>query len=237
MRMVAKRMRDKVEESESARVQVRKEDAAIRDFTIPVQTELPRALVRVESFTIMKHDKPKTISCDIQIDRGEHVHMIGPNGIGKTTLLEQLAEGGVTGEYIAPNVRIGYYRQDFSNLHFEQTVFDSLMASMREKFEEKMRSIAAGFLLRGDIMKSAIGDLSEGQKGLVAFAKLVMEEPGLLIVDEPTNHINFRHIPVIAKALHEYKGAMIVVSHVPEFVADIRIDTTLDLEVLQKKSR
>ena len=68
----------------------------------------------------------------------------------------------------------------------------------------------------------------------MAFAKLKMEEPGLLILDEPTNHINFRHIPVIAEALNEYKGAMILVSHVPEFVEQIRIDEVLDLNKTKK---
>ena len=107
------------------------------------------------------------------------------------------------------------------------------MASMREKYEEKMRSIAAGFLLHGPIMKNKVGSLSEGQKGLLAFAKLTMEEPGLLILDEPTNHINFRHIPVIAEALNSYKGAMILVSHVEDFVEQIKIDETLDLAKLK----
>jgi ATP-binding cassette subfamily F protein 3 len=79
-------------------------------------------------------------------------------------------------------------------------------------------------------MKSKIGNLSEGQKGLVAFARLVLLSPGLLILDEPTNHINFRHLPVIAAALNAYQGAMILVSHVPEFVDQIRIDDVLDLE-------
>ena len=77
---------------------------------------------------------------------------------------------------------------------------------------------------------SKIGSLSEGQKGLVAFARLVLQRPGLLILDEPTNHINFRHIPVIAEALDTYQGAMVLVSHVPEFVEQIRIDDILDLE-------
>ena len=100
-----------------------------------------------------------------------------------------------------------------------------------------MRSIAAGFLLYGDVMKVKVGSLSEGQKGLLAFAKLTMEQPGLLILDEPTNHINFRHIPVIAQALDEYQGAMILVSHVPEFVNQIRIDETLDLAKLKPKKK
>ena len=93
-----------------------------------------------------------------------------------------------------------------------------------------MRSVAAGFLITSDLIHAKIGSLSEGQKGLVAFAQLVLQKPGLLILDEPTNHINFRHVPVIAAALDKYQGAMILVSHVPEFVKQIRIDETLDLE-------
>ena len=100
---------------------------------------------------------------------------------------------------------------------------------MEKKFEEDMRSCAAGFLLGRDVMQTKIGSLSEGQKGLVAFAQLVLMKPGLLILDEPTNHINFRHLPIIAEALNKYEGAMILVSHVPDFVEKIRIDETLDL--------
>ena len=95
--------------------------------------------------------------------------------------------------------------------------------------EQQIRTVLAGFLVNGEMVHTKIGSLSEGQKGLVAFAQLVIERPGLLILDEPTNHINFRHLPVIAKALDEYKGAMVLVSHVPEFVDQIRIDEVLDL--------
>jgi ATP-binding cassette subfamily F protein 3 len=101
---------------------------------------------------------------------------------------------------------------------------------MDKHVEETMRHTAAGFLLVGDIVNTKIGHLSEGQKGLVAFARLTLLRPGLLILDEPTNHINFRHLPIIAQALDAYEGAMILVSHVPEFVSQIRIDETLDLE-------
>jgi ATP-binding cassette subfamily F protein 3 len=103
------------------------------------------------------------------------------------------------------------------------------MGVMKKPNEEKVRATGAGFLLTGQVMPKKIGTLSEGQKGLVAFARLVLQQPGLLILDEPTNHINFRHLPVIAKALDQYEGAMILVSHVPEFVEQIRIDEILDL--------
>ena len=64
---------------------------------------------------------------------------------------------------------------------------------------------------------------------MVSFARLVIQKPGLLILDEPTNHINFRHLPIIASALNKYEGAMILVSHIPEFIGQIRIDKILDL--------
>jgi len=234
MRLVAKKMRAEIEEAEENKVDVRREDKSIRPFTIKTHTDIPLEVVKLTSYQVIKHHEPKEVDCDVVLQRGMHLQIVGPNGIGKTTLLESLAGGHAKGEEVAPGVKIGYYRQDFSNLEFGKTVYETLMDSMKLKLEENMRSIAAGFLLFGDIMKTKVGDLSEGQKGLVAFAKLTMEEPGLLILDEPTNHINFRHIPVIAQALDEYKGAMILVSHVPEFVEQIRIDDILDLDKKKK---
>ncbi len=101
---------------------------------------------------------------------------------------------------------------------------------MEKPDNQQIYATAARFLLPGDKVQTKAIALSEGQKGLVAFARLVLQKPGLLILDEPTNHINFRHLPIIADALDQYEGAMVMVSHVPEFVAKIRIDETLDLE-------
>ncbi len=235
MRLIAKRMREDIAEAEESKVDVRKEDKTIRPFSISPHADIPLEVLTLHEVTVIKNHEPKQAVCDVVLKRGMHLQIVGPNGIGKTTLLESLAGGTATGEEVASGVKIGYYRQDFSNLDFDKTVFETLMASMKRKLEEEMRSIAAGFLLFGDVMKTKVGDLSEGQKGLVAFAKLKMEEPGLLILDEPTNHINFRHIPVIAAALHEYTGAMILVSHVPDFVEQIRVDEVLDLSVLKLK--
>jgi len=230
MRLVARKMRNKAAEMEEAKVDVRKEDKAIRDFVIPSQESLAGEILSITRLTVMKNYQPVEKEVKIALKKNNHLLLSGPNGIGKTTLLESLAEGYAKGAKIADGIRVGYYRQDFSTLNFEDTVHDSLASVILENDEEKLRSVAAGFLIDKLIINEKIGALSEGQKGLVAFARLVLEEPGLLILDEPTNHINFRHLPVIAKALDGYKGAMVLVSHVGEFVDQIRIDETLDLE-------
>lgn len=229
MRMVAKRMREKAEEYEENKVDVRREDKTIRPFTIQIPKDLPPKILTISSFKVIKNHKPVEKTCDISLKKNWHLQLVGPNGIGKSTLLESLASGHAKGETLAPNVKIGYYRQDFSTLNFDNSVFDALMSVMEKKIEEDMRSCASGFLLGKEVMHTKIGSLSEGQKGLVAFAQLVLMKPGLLILDEPTNHINFRHLPIIADALNKYEGAMILVSHVPDFVEKIRIDEVLDL--------
>jgi ATPase subunit of ABC transporter with duplicated ATPase domains len=229
LRLLAKRMREDAEDMEEAQVDVRKEDKTLRQFTIPSQEDLTGNIVSLASVSIFKNHKPVQKKIDVKLGKNQHLLLSGANGIGKSTLLEALASGKAKGAKIAEGVIVGYYRQDFSTLNFEDTVYESLKAVAKGLDEQEMRSIAAGFLITGETIKTRIGSLSEGQKGLVAFARLVMQRPGLLILDEPTNHINFRHLPVIARALDQYQGAMILVSHVPDFVSQIRIDETLDL--------
>ena len=230
MRLVAKKMRDEIAQMETDKVSVRQEDKTIRDFTIPTQTELTGNIITITSVTIMKNYQPTEKKVNIVLKKGDHLLLKGPNGVGKTTLLEQLAKSNTAGAKILEDVHVGYYRQDFSTLDFNETVFNTLLGVMKKEEEEKMRSVASSFLLGNDVMDAKVGDLSEGQKGLVAFAQLVLLEPGLLILDEPTNHINFRHIPIIAQALKKYEGAMIVVSHVQSFLDQIEIDEELNLE-------
>lgn len=230
LRLVAKRMRAKAEEAEEAKVDVRREDKTIKQFIIPCPENLTGEMLRITSYKTIRNHKVVVRKKTISLRKNQHLQLIGPNGIGKSTLLESLASGEAEGARITPGVKVGYYRQDFSNLDFESTVHDELMAVMDSQIEENLRRVAAGFLISDELIHAKIGHLSEGQKGLVAFARLVLLRPGLLILDEPTNHINFRHIPVIAEALNKYEGAMVLVSHVPEFVAKIRIDEILDLE-------
>ncbi len=140
-----------------------------------------------------------------------------------------MARRAEKGVMIQDGIVVGYYRQDFSTLDFEKSAYQELAKVLKRLDDQLLRRVAASMLLGAEQLGTKIGLLSEGQKGLLMFAYLRLLQPGLLILDEPTNHINFRHIPVIAEALKNYEGPMIVVSHVHEFVKEIGITQTLDL--------
>jgi ATPase subunit of ABC transporter with duplicated ATPase domains len=231
MRKLAHKLKEETEDLEENMVEVRREDKTIRDFTIPAQEGISGDIVTIHSVNIMRAGVPLTVPVEKVLHKRSRIQVTGPNGMGKSTLLKSLVDGSSDGARIAPEVKVGYYSQDFSALDFEQTVFDSLKSVMVASNDEQlMRSIAAGFLITGNLMEHKVSYLSEGQKGLLSFARLVLMQPGLLILDEPTNHINFRHIPIIAEALNRYEGAMILVSHMQEFVDEIKFDEVLDLE-------
>lgn len=233
LRLVAKKMREKAEEMEESMVDVRREDKTIRPFTIGTQENMYDTILHITEFNTIIDHKVVTKPANIRVERNEHLQITGPNGAGKTTLIESIARDTAKGAQIAKGTRVGYYRQDFSTLDFNETVMQTLENALKEAgspvVETEIRACAAKFLLTKDTVYSKIGKLSEGQKGLVSFARLSLLKPGLLILDEPTNHINFRHLPIIAQALDEYKGALVLVSHLQEFVWQIRIDKTLEL--------
>jgi ATP-binding cassette subfamily F protein 3 len=230
MRKLAQKLKEETEELEENKVDVRREDKTIRKFEIPAQEDISGTIVNLSKVRVIKNHEPIFKDVNKVLGRRGRLLIKGPNGIGKSSLLRSLVFKTQAGLEISPKVKVAYYSQDFSNLNYEEKVFASLESCLTGEMDEQtMRAIASGFLITGDLMGTRIGDLSEGQKGLLSFARIVLMEPGLLILDEPTNHINFRHLPVIAEAINNYQGAIIIISHMSEFIKSIKIDDELDL--------
>jgi len=229
MRKLASKLKEEIQDLEENKVDVRREDRTIRPFMIEAQGIVGN-IVKINSVKVIDKHEAVVKNVDIILRQKDRLLISGPNGSGKSTLLRSLINKEHDGVEIQKDTVIGYYSQDFATLDYEQTVYDSLESVIAEGFDiQEMRSIAAGFLITGNLMNHKIKELSEGQKGLLSFARLVLMKPGLLVLDEPTNHINFRHIPVIAEAINNYEGAIILISHMPDFVEKIEFNKELDL--------
>lgn len=229
MRKLAAKLKEEVAEMEDSKVDVRKEDRTIKNFVIPCQEDIGGRVLTFTNVEVLKDGVPVIRNYDQILRKGERLQMIGPNGIGKTTLLERIAKNEFPGAKTEKGIKIGYYRQDFSTLDFNKTGYEELCSIFKRLDDHKVRAVAGAFMLSGKELSTPIGFLSEGQKALLMWAYITLSEPGLLIIDEPTNHVNFRHIPAIANAIKNFEGAIIVVSHVNDFVRQLNISHTLDL--------
>ena len=158
---------------------------------------------------------------NFEIHRGEHVAVIGDNGTGKTTLLKILNEvmDADEGEFtLGSKVHIGYYDQEHHVLHMEKTIFEEISDDYPELNNTKIRNILAAFLFTGDDVFKLIGDLSGGERGRVSLAKLMLSEANFLILDEPTNHLDIVSREILERALNDYTGTVLYVSHDRYFI-------------------
>ncbi|HCB51261.1 TPA: hypothetical protein DEP21_01600 [Patescibacteria group bacterium] len=234
MRKLASKMREEVEEAEDNIVEVRKDDKTIGNFEIPFDNYVG-PIVTINRIGLMNSAHELTHhKFNIVIKKHQKYILTGPNGIGKSTLLKSLVHAHNKDATIHDEVKVGYYSQDFTALDMSKIVWDDLREVAGDTSDQDIYRVASKFLLTGPLLKNPIGTMSEGQKGLLCYARFVLQRPHLLIMDEPTNHINFRHLPVIAEALNEYEGAMIIVSHDKGFVDQLQDLESIDLGKLVK---
>lgn len=158
---------------------------------------------------------------NFEIKRGERVALIGNNGTGKTTILKMI------NELVAPdagtiilgsNVQIGYYDQEHQQLHMEKTIFDEIADDYPSLNNTKVRNVLAAFLFTDDDVYKRIEDLSGGERGRVALAKLMLSDANFLILDEPTNHLDITSKEILEDALKSYTGTVLFVSHDRYFI-------------------
>lgn len=188
--------------------------------------KLFRNALELQSLTKGFDQGPLFKNLDLLLEVGEKLAIIGPNGIGKSTLLKtlvgELQPDNGTVKW-SENARVGYYAQDhahdFAN---DLTVFDWMSQWMQEGDDEQaVRSILGRLLFSQDDIKKPAKVLSGGEKGRMLFGKLMMEKPNVLIMDEPTNHLDMESIEALNMALEMYEGTLIFVSHDREFVSSL----------------
>lgn len=159
------------------------------------------------------------------IERGEKIAFVGPNGAGKTTLAKIIAgETGIdSGERnIGYNSFIAYYAQDVADaLNPELDIIETVMQATEEKTIGQLRSLLGNFLFTGDDVFKKVGILSGGEKSRVALAKILLTKANLVILDEPTNHLDHSSKLILQKALIDFKGSLVIVSHDVDFLRPV----------------
>ncbi|MGP4082612.1 ABC-F family ATP-binding cassette domain-containing protein [Pseudalkalibacillus sp. R45] len=156
-----------------------------------------------------------------QIQKEESIALVGPNGIGKSTLIKTIMypERKLNGTIqFGSNVQIGYYDQEQANLNSNKTVLQELWDEYPTHLEKDIRTVLGNFLFSGDDVLKGVNELSGGQKARLALAKLMLQKANVLILDEPTNHLDLDSKEVLENALIDYPGTILFISHDRYFI-------------------
>ncbi|WP_339185360.1 ABC-F family ATP-binding cassette domain-containing protein [Paenibacillus sp. FSL H8-0317] len=176
-----------------------------------------KEVLRVDQLSVA-YDEASPLFRNVSFDlrRGETVALIGPNGIGKSTMLKCLTGSlrPVTGEIQwGTKVQIGYYDQEQTGLNPSNTVLEELWSAYPGMEEARIRTVLGNFLFSGDDVLKKISSLSGGEKARVSLSKLMLKEANMLILDEPTNHLDLFAKEVLEAALMDYEGTLLFISH------------------------
>lgn len=201
-------------------------DEASASFSFQVNRRSGNDVLKLDKLSFRYPNEEENLfqNVHLQINRGESVALVGPNGVGKTTLLKivlgklKAIQGTVQ---LGTNVQIGYYDQEQANLNSSKTVLMELWDDYPTTNEKDIRTVLGNFLFSGEDVLKPVNALSGGEKARLALAKLMMQQANFLILDEPTNHLDIDSKEVLEAALVNFPGTILFVSHDRYFINKI----------------
>ncbi|PKR82681.1 ABC-F family ATP-binding cassette domain-containing protein [Heyndrickxia camelliae] len=196
-------------------------DEKSANFSFDIERQSGNDVMNIRDAAIGYDNQVIAKNIEISIKKGDSIALVGPNGIGKSTLLKSiikklpLFKGNI--EY-GSNVTIGYYDQEQAELSSNKTVLQELWDEYPLKSEKEIRTVLGNFLFSGDDVTKIVSTLSGGEKARLALSKLMLLKANLLILDEPTNHLDIDSKEVLENALIDYPGTILFVSHDRYFI-------------------
>ena len=203
------------------RIEVDEEDNAVMNVRFPVSVTPGKVVIEIEDVSKNYGEKEVLSHVSLLVERGSKIAFVGQNGQGKTTLAKMIiGETDYQGIIkLGHNVQLGYFAQNQADyLDGELTVLDTMYHAADDTNRMKIRDILGSFLFRGDEVDKKVKVLSGGERNRLALAKMLLSDFNVLVMDEPTNHLDIKSKNVLKKALQQFEGTLIIVSHDRDFL-------------------
>ncbi len=203
------------------RIEVDEEDNAVMNVHFPVSVTPGKVVLEIDDVSKSYGEKEVLSHVSLLVERGSKIAFVGQNGQGKTTLAKMIiGETDYQGTIkLGHNVQLGYFAQNQADyLDGELTVLDTMYHAADDTNRMKIRDILGSFLFRGDDVDKKVKVLSGGERNRLALAKMLLSDFNVLVMDEPTNHLDIKSKNVLKKALQQFEGTLIIVSHDRDFL-------------------
>lgn len=203
------------------RIEVDEEDNAVMNVRFPVSVTPGKVVLEIDNVSKSYGEKEVLSHVSLLVERGSKIAFVGQNGQGKTTLAKMIiGETDYQGTIkLGHNVQLGYFAQNQADyLDGELTVLDTMYHAADDTNRMKIRDILGSFLFRGDEVDKKVKVLSGGERNRLALAKMLLSDFNVLVMDEPTNHLDIKSKNVLKKALQQFEGTLIIVSHDRDFL-------------------
>ncbi|TDL85406.1 ABC transporter ATP-binding protein [Vibrio vulnificus] len=196
-------------------------DEKSANFSFQIERQSGNEVLRLQDLAIGYDGETVSRNINSRMTKGESIALVGPNGVGKSTLLKTIISKlpALSGDFrFGTNVEVSYYDQEQANLVSNKRVLNELWDDYPLKPEKDIRTVLGNFLFSGDDVLKTVSTLSGGEKARLALAKMMMQKGNFLILDEPTNHLDLDSKLVLENALIDYPGTILFVSHDRYFI-------------------